>query len=226
MQTFRTANLKVMAVMESPDRICYVLYPFEGLGEWIEEAAQRFGVTIAVITGMDWDDDLTPWPAAGEPPGSPDFRGLAPAFLAKLKNEVIPEIDRRLGMPSDAERTLAGVSLSGLFTLWAWMQDDTFQNMISLSGSFWYDGFAKWLTSRQVPEKTGRAYFLLGKLEAKTNVKAFQPVQTDTVAIVDYLHKNGVDAVFELVPGNHYQYGEQRLNRAFARMFAGGADKR
>lgn len=97
MQTFRTANLKVMAVMESPDRICYVLYPFEGLGEWIEEAAQRFGVTIAVITGMDWDDDLTPWPAAGEPPGSPDFRGLAPAFLAKLKNEVIPEIDRRLG---------------------------------------------------------------------------------------------------------------------------------
>lgn len=98
--------------------------------------------------------------------------------------------------------------------------------MISLSGSFWYDGFAKWLTSCQVPEKTGRAYFLLGKLEAKTNVKAFQPVQTDTVAIVDYLHKNGVDAVFELVPGNHYQYGEQRLNRAFARMFAGGADKR
>lgn len=50
-------------------------------------------------------------------------------------------------------------------------------------------------------------------------MKAFQPVQTDTVEIVDYLHDNGISDIFELVPGNHYQFPEQRLDRAFARMF-------
>ena len=44
-------------------------------------------------------------------------------------------------------------------------------------------------------------------------------MQTDTERIVRYLQDNGVDAVFELVPGDHYQYAEERLDRAFSRMF-------
>ena len=219
MQTFRTANLNVQTVKKSADKICYVLSPFDGLEEWIEEAARNFGVSIAVITGMDWDDDLTPWPAKGVPAGCPDFKGNAAGFLSTLVTQVIPETERRLGMSTEVERTLTGVSLSGLFTLWQWMKNDTFRNIISLSGSFWYDGFAKWVKSQPVPKKTGKAYFLLGNLEAKTKVKAFQPVQTDTEEIAAYLRDNGIDVIFELVPGNHYQYGEQRLNRAFARMF-------
>ena len=124
-----------------------------------------------------------------------------------------------MNLGADVERTFAGVSLSGLFTLWQWMSNSLFNNIISLSGSFWYDGFVSWIKSLPVPKKTGRAYFLLGNLEAKTKVKAFQPVQTDTVEIVDYLHDNGISDTFELVPGNHYQFPEQRLDRAFARMF-------
>lgn len=219
MQIFSVANLDISAVGESPDRICYLLSPFDGLDVWMQRTAQRCGVTIAVITGMAWDDDLTPWPAKGQPPGCPDFKGNAATFLTTLVSEVVPEVERRLGIAADAERTLAGVSLSGLFTLWQWMRGDTFRNIISLSGSFWYDGFADWLTSRPVPPKTGRAYFLLGDLEAGARVKAFQPVQTDTGRIVRYLHDNGVDDTFELVPGNHYQYAEQRLDRAFTWMF-------
>ena len=84
MQTFRIANLEIKAVKESADKICYVLYPLENLGEWIEEAAQRFGVTIVVVTGMDWDDDLTPWPAAGQPPGS--FPHSSPTYCLRLNN--------------------------------------------------------------------------------------------------------------------------------------------
>lgn len=189
------------------------------LEEWIERAAPEFGVSIAVVTGMDWDNDLTPWPAKGQPPGSPDFRGNAVEFLSVLVSEVVPEVERRMNLGAAVERTLAGVSLSGLFTLWQWMSNNLFCNIISLSGSFWYDGFVTWIKSLPVPKKPGRAYFLLGSLEAKTKVKAFQPVQTDTVEIVDYLHDNGISDIFELVPGNHYQFPEQRLDRAFARMF-------
>ena len=196
-----------------------MLYPFDIPGDWIKPAAERFGISLAIVTGMDWDNDLTPWPAKGQPPGSPDFKGNAAEFLSVLVSEVVPEVERRMNLGADVERTLAGVSLSGLFTLWQWMSNSLFSNIISLSGSFWYDGFVSWIKSRPVPKKTGRAYFLLGNLEARTKVKAFQPVQTDTVEIVDYFHDNGISDIFELVPGNHYQFPEQRLDRAFARMF-------
>lgn len=220
MQTFRISDLNIMTVSKPADRVCYVLYPFDGLEEWIEEAAEHFDVTIAVITGMDWDDDLTPWTAKGQPPGCPDFKGNASGFLSRLVDDVVPEIERRLKLSEGVERTLAGVSLSGLFTLWQWMLNDTFQNIICLSGSFWYEGFVGWIKSQPIPKKKGRAYFLLGNQEAKAKVKAFQSVQTDTIEIVDYLHDHGISDIFELVPGNHYQYGEQRLTRAFTRMFS------
>ncbi len=219
MPTFTIANLNIRTALGSPDRICYLLYPFDRLEEWTERTAPEFGVSIAVVTGMDWDNDLTPWPAKGQPPGSPDFKGNAAEFLSVLVSEVVPEVERRMNLSADVERTLAGVSLSGLFTLWQWMSNSLFRNIISLSGSFWYDGFVTWIKNRPVPTKPGRAYFLLGNLEARTKVKAFQPVQTDTVEIVGYLHDNGISDIFELVPGNHYQFPEQRLDRAFAWMF-------
>lgn len=219
MQTFRISNLEVGVARQSASRICYVLFPFDGLEEWMEEAARRFNVSIALITGMDWDNDLTPWPAKGVPSGCPDFKGNAAAFLSTLTADVIPEVERRLAISPDAERTLTGVSLSGLFTLWQWMVSDTFRNIISLSGSFWYEGFVEWLKSQPVPKKDGRAYFLLGDREAKAKVKAFQPVQSDTEEIVAYLRSKGIDDHFQLVPGNHYQDGEQRLLRAFSWMF-------
>lgn len=220
METFIISNLEILSVRQSSDRIAYVLSPFDCLETWIVDAAYKFGVSIAVISGMDWDNDLTPWPAKGEPKGSPDFKGYAKDFLSTLTNEVIPKIEKRLNISKGTERTLTGISLSGLFTLWQWVECDTFRNIISLSGSFWYDGFAKWIMSQPIPKKMGKAYFLLGDQEAKTKVRAFQPVQTDTEEIVSFLRKKGVEVCFELVPGNHYQYGVERLTRAFRWMFS------
>lgn len=219
MENFTIASLKVAAARGKADRICYLLYPFAIPAEWIEHAVSEYGVSIAVITGMDWDNDLTPWPAKGEPPGSPDFRGEAGAFLSTLTQKVLPMTEQRLGITGTPERTLAGVSLSGLFTLWQWMLAGTFINIICLSGSFWYSGFANWITSRPVPAKTGKAYFLLGDKEAKSKVKAFQPVQTDTSEIVRYLRGKGIEATFELVAGDHYQDAIPRLDRAMRHMF-------
>lgn len=219
MQTFTIGNLDITAVKESTEKVCYVLYPLDSVWGWIEQLAHRYGVTIVTITGMDWDNDLTPWPAKGEPPGSPDFRGYAAEFLSTLLSKILPETERRLDIVDKPIRTLAGVSLSGLFTLWQWMINDAFQNIICLSGSFWYDGMVEWIKSQPVPKKNGKAYFLLGNQESKTKIKAFQPVLADTEEIVRYLHENGINDLFEIVPGNHYQYGQQRLDRAFNRMF-------
>lgn len=128
-------------------------------------------------------------------------------------------MERNIKLSVNVERTLVGVSLSGLLSLWQWIKNDTFSNIISLSGSFWYDGFIKWLKSQPIPVKVGKAYFLLGDQEAKTKVKAFQMIQNDTQQVVSYLQDKGLNVLFELVPGNHFQYGEERLNRAFTWMF-------
>lgn len=219
MMTFSIQSLKIIGASADASRICYILYPFDILHDWIEGAAGKYGVSIAVVTGIDWDNALTPWKAKGVPAGTPDFAGNAPLFLKLLKEEVMPQTERRLGIEPDAERTLAGDSLSGLFTLWQWLGCDLFDNIISLSGSFWYEGFVKWVKSVSIPPKKGRACFLLGNREVQAKVPQFRSVQTDTVEVVRYLATHGIRDFFELVPGNHYQYPIPRLERAFGWMF-------
>lgn len=219
MQTFTVQNLKLTTSIGNKNRICYILSPFDMLDEWIDGAAKHFNVSIAIVTRIDWDNALTPWAATGVPTGSPDFKGEAPEFLKLLKNEVIPEVEQKAAISPNAERTLLGISLSGLFTLWQWIECDLFKNIISISGSFWYEGFVDWIKSATIPQKQGRAYFMLGNKEAKSPVPQFQPVQVDTTEIVKYLATKGINDFFELVPGNHYQYGIQRLNRAMTWMF-------
>lgn len=56
------------------DRIAYILYPLDILADWIKSAAKKYGVTIVVITGMDWQNVFSPWPAPGVPKGDPYFK--------------------------------------------------------------------------------------------------------------------------------------------------------
>ena len=189
------------------------------LSEWIEPAAEKYGVTIVVITGMDWQNVFSPWPAPGVPKGDPDFKGESPEFLKILQSQVIPEIERGLQVNTDVERTLVGVSMSGLFALWQWMKCDTFRNIASLSGSFWYDGFIEWMQSIQIPHKTGKGFFLLGDQESHSYVKAFNSVGINTAEIVRILKSAGIDAEFESVPGNHFANGIPRLEKAFNALY-------
>lgn len=199
--------------------IAYILYPMEILREWIEPAASRYGVSITVISNMDWDNDLTPWPAPGQPMGCPDFKGLATEFLKKLTGEVLPAIDNRYRLPDDIERSLVGVSLSGLFALWQWSLGNTFRNIATLSGSYWYEGFEQWIFRQSFADKTGRCYMLLGDEEPHSSVPAFRRVGTCTENIVGYLRRQGVDIKYDVVPGNHFQYALPRLNKAFENLF-------
>ncbi|MDO4319224.1 MAG: alpha/beta hydrolase-fold protein [Bacteroidales bacterium] len=186
------------------------------LSDWIGPATERYGTSIVVITGIDWQDALSPWPAKGVPRGCPDFKGLAPEFLSRLQDKVIPQIEASMGFTARPGRTLVGVSMSGLFALWQWMQCDTFDNIASLSGSFWYDGFVESLKKQSIPHKNGHAYFLLGDREARSKVKAFDTVAADTQAIIALLDADGINTRFESVPGNHYADPIGRLDKAFA----------
>lgn len=195
-------------------RIAYILYPMPSLASWLEPAAKKYGITLVSITDMDWENVFSPWPAAAVPAGTADFKGESPEFLKLLTQNIVPEVEKTLGINTNAERTLVGVSMSGLFALWQWPQTDVFDNIVSLSGSFWYEGFMEWFGKQNFSNKKGFAYFLLGIQEPKSKVKAFDCVGEHTEAIVKSLKDAGVDVEFQWVPGNHYSNPLPRLDAA------------
>lgn len=216
----QVGNLNCLCSMADVARgITYILYPMDMLGDWIETAAKKYGTAIVVITGMEWEDVFSPWPAEGVPKGSPDFKGQSPQFLQTLRKEVIPQVEKILCVGTPTERTLVGVSMSGPFAMWQWMLCDTFANIASLSGSFWYEGFIEWMRANNIPAKSGVGFFLLGDRESKSKVKAFDSVGVNTAEIVEMLRSKGIRTIFESVPGDHYSNPIPRLDRAMEALF-------
>lgn len=220
-QTIEIDNLHCRCC-KSPgsSKIAYILYPMDTLAGWIAPAAEKYGVNIVVITGMDWENVFSLWPAPGVPKGSPDFKGGSPVFLTLLQQTVLPQIEQSLDLDVNLERTLVGVSMSGLFALWQWIICDTFTNIASLSGSFWYDGFIEWMKSHPIPSKKGKGYFLLGRQESKSGIKAFNSVGENTALIIKLLKAAGINVDFQSVPGNHYSDPIPRLEKAFDSIYS------
>lgn len=215
METMKIGRLSCDFVNTGSAHICYILAPIPLDGRRITEYAKRYGYTIVVVHGMDWDNDLTPWAAPGVLPKDERFRGKASGFLACLLQEVIPEAERALCIDSAVERTLVGVSLSGLFALWAWMECDAFTNIGSISGSFWYDGFADWLSSANKYPKNGCVYLSLGDKEVENVNPRYRTVERCTVRIAETLHKAGIRMMFEMTSGTHFAPIYPRLEKMF-----------
>lgn len=180
----------------------------------LESLSEKYGVSIVVIEDVDWNDDLTPWPAAGVFKKAKPFGGKAHIFLEKLTHEIMPETERSLGH-ENAERTLLGVSLSGLFTLWAGYQTDAFAHLISISGSLWYDGFTEWMPSQKLSENVRSVCLLLGDREKNSKEKRMATVEERTIFAADILKAQCHGKVtFELVEGTHFSPILPRIERA------------
>ena len=109
-QTIKLENLTCLCSTPlCKDKIAYILYPIDMLADWIEATAEKYGVTIVVITGMDWQNVFSPWPAPGVPKGDPDFKGQSPEFLKLLQEKILPHIESKLGMNANVMRTLVGI---------------------------------------------------------------------------------------------------------------------
>ncbi|MCH5235921.1 MAG: hypothetical protein J1E16_11565 [Muribaculaceae bacterium] len=204
---------------EDKQRVIYMIYPalVPFKNEWLEEMASKYGVPVVMIyiPADGWNDMLTPWAEPGETPDSPPFAGHAAETLRIIQTQIIPEAEKSLGLSEVVERDLIGVSLSGLFTLWQWMQCDIFRSIACLSGSFWYPGFIEWFEKQPKPQKTGKAYFLLGVKEPKAWIKAYRSVGENTEFVVKELKSYGIDTTFQWVPGDHFADPAGRAEDAF-----------
>ena len=210
--------MPVTIIKQSTNIICYMILP-EGiksdLYDGLKGLSEKHGVSIVVIEAVDWNDDLTPWPAAGVFKKAKPFGGRAASFLNKLTDEIIPKTEKELGI-ENAERTLLGVSLSGLFAVWAAFNTDAFTNIISISGSLWYDNFVEWMKDQTTLPQLKKVCMLLGEKEKNSKEKRMATVEERTLVAADILKaKSQVAVSFELVEGTHFSPIMPRLERAF-----------
>ena len=215
-------TVKMIIFKQNANKICYMILP-EGIREdldvGLKELAGKYGVSIVVIPDVNWNDDLTPWPAEGVFKKAKPFGGRATSFLDKLTNEIIPEAEKSLGV-ENAERTIMGVSLSGLFAVWAGFNTDIFTNVISISGSLWYDGFTEWMEKQAPSPQLKKICMLLGEKEKNAKDRRMVTVEEKTHVVANILKsKSQAVVTFELVEGTHFSPIMPRLERAFETMY-------
>ena len=199
-------------VQSSPHRICYIILPErlkETEREWLDRMAEQHSASMVVISGLDWESELTPWKAPGLKSG--EFAGRAQSFLDILKNDIMVNVESSLRM-SRPRRFIAGVSLSGLFALWASCKSDLFYGVGSVSGSFWYDGFIGWISENR--PFADRFYLSLGEKEKESKNPRLSSVDSATKHIYGLLNTAGCQVIFEYNEGNHFGPLIERIEKA------------
>lgn len=204
-----------IASVEGSDSVCYVLIP-EGaltdLTKWADKAASRFNANIVLITGIDWNEDMSPWPADGVMKEKKNFSGGAGLYIKSLTEDFIPNVEQWLELKA-AKRYLLGVSLSGLFALWSLSRYDGFLGVASVSGSLWYDGFVEW-AGKNAFFGNPKIYLSLGVKEKNAPDRRMATVEDATKAVAGLLESKGFDVTFEMVPGTHFSPVGPKFDRA------------
>lgn len=201
--------------------ICYIPMltgQSDEVRRWTEGVRDRFGVIPVLLPPVRWNDDLTPWPAdpifrKGKP-----FGGKAEAYLHTLETDIIPSLE---SVPNPAgsgivpaERWFVGVSLAGLFGIWAAARSPLFTRVAAVSGSFWYPGFTQWLAGQSL--QTRSVYLSLGDREADSKNPQLRDVAAQTHAVARIIGEQGVPVDFEWTAGTHFGPILPRLDKAVA----------
>jgi len=156
--------------------------------------------TLIAIEGIDWNHDLTPWPAKAVFRGQPDFGGGGEKYLKEFE-ETVRETEAQHGL-QPFTRWIAGYSLAGMFALWAAVKSSCFDGAASVSGSLWYDGFAEFVCSAErLPRQV---YLSVGDREKLGRNAAFRRIVDCTQRIEAHLRTQNVRTVLEINPGGHF----------------------
>lgn len=193
-------------------------YEGDGSSEW--EALKKMSLppfTLVVVHGMDWDADMSPFPA------DPVFKGQkllghGPEYLSYLLKEVVPNVQKSRQIPF-TWMGIAGYSLAGLFACYALFVDSPFSRFASASGSLWYPGFLDFAKNSGASLKGKKVSLSLGDKESLTKHPILSTVGDKTQEFLNLVKEKGAEATFDWNPGNHYAEPEARLARTIAKLF-------
>ena len=176
-------------------------------GQLLLEACKQVdchGFNLVTISGLHWNQELSPWPVETVVSKDDNFAGEADQWLQLLTEDVVPQVEDLLeALPS--WRMLAGYSLAGLFAVWTAFQTDLFTRILSASGSMWYPGWLEYAREHQLIANVQGIYLSVGEQESTSRNAVLQTVGERTQALATLFAGRGVNATFELNPGNHFK---------------------
>ena len=209
-------ELNLDIVTTESDDVCYVLLPErmkEAEMDWLEELVQKYSVNIVAISGMKWNGALTPWKAPALNPKEEDFKGKAKDFLSSLLGDIFINTEQSLRL-HHPKRYIIGVSLAGLFAVWASTKTNKFEYVASISGSFWFDGFVEWFKEQEL---LAERYFLsLGDKEMKAKNERLASVGSCTESILQIIQDKSKEVTFVSDEGNHFEFFRERIEKAIS----------
>ena len=159
--------------------------------------------TLVVISGLAWDHDMAPWDIPPISKNDTPCTGGADDYLELLTHEIIPRAEGLV------EGTVLWRGLAG-YSLYAIYRTDLFSRIASMSGSLWFPDFQEYIFSHEMKAVPDRLYLSLGDQECRTQNPYLKTVQERTEAIHAFCRQKGIETVYQLNPGNHFQNGIQR----------------
>lgn len=213
MQTNMEIDGKTIRRYGATDKSVPVVYlhTFQHEGEAIYQQCQKIGTRqfiLVEIDGVDWNAEMSPWPAEPIFKGEGGYAGNAGKWLATLLSSVISNVEKDLHV---SKRYLAGYSLAGLFALWAAYQTDAFDGIISGSGSLWYPHFLDFVHGHTWTKEPECIYLSLGDRERVTRNPVLSTIEDNTRQLYEEYKSAGLNVIFELNNGNHYMQPDWRM---------------
>ena len=193
-------------LVDGPAPLVYSIDYHEN-GQLLMDACKQLdchGFNLVTISGLHWNQELSPWPVETVVSRDDRFTGGAPGLLPLLTGEVVPQVERLLDA-APSWRCLAGYSLAGLFAVWTAFQTDLFTRILSASGSMWYPGWLEYAREHELVAPLQGAYLSVGEQESTARNAVLQTVGERTRAMAALLAERGIPSKFELNPGNHFK---------------------
>lgn len=162
------------------------------------------GFNLVTVSGLHWNQELSPWHVETVVSRDDRFTGGAPELLHLLVDDIVPQVEQLLDAPP-VWRCLAGYSMAGLFAVWTAFQTDLFSPIMSASGSMWYPGWLEYVREHELAAPLQGIYLSVGEQESTSRNAVLQTVGARTQAIATLMAERGIPTKFELNPGNHFK---------------------
>lgn len=203
-------NITITPSLESTDVIVYCNSYGDGTEPILKscEELNCLPFHLVVISKIDWDADMSPYPADKVISRHDNFAGNADKYLEWMLTSLIPHCEKLLRVDNPL-RILLGYSMSGLFSLYAMYRTDKFAAYISASGSLWYPDFDDFVISHE-PMTKAPIYLSIGDKECISKNTYLQTIIEKTQHIFEHYKVEGHITQFELNTGNHFVDGDLR----------------
>ena len=208
MQELRFGHRRVCLyhLVNGPAPLVYSIDYHEN-GQLLLDACKQVGCSgfnLVTISGLHWNQELSPWPVETVVSKDDNFAGEAAQWLSLLTGEVVPQVEQLLDLPP-TWRMLAGYSLAGLFAVWTAFHSDLFTRILSASGSMWYPGWLEYAREHELAVSLHGIYLSVGEQESTSRNAVLHTVGQRTRALAELMAERGIPSHFELNPGNHFK---------------------